>query len=352
MGFFFGSCPLSTTVSPAAGTPPSLVCAGSVFGETACFATPRRLFDGLGPPDGAGVCLCRRIRTTAVAEERERERESLDALTRMLRLADSNRSSTWDTWRLKPGGRSWIGPLRQPEAECNSAHSASPAEPSVEARAGFGEAALGGCVLVTHGYSGGADGGNVAEQIVLHKANDETPIMEAQWQSLGAMEDWIEPRSGGTLTTLVTPTGSARRALLFGGYGYSGSLNSLAEVELEAPGPGGEPGRWVWRPVATPDGAAEPPKRCAHACAALDDGGLLLFGGYGDAGSLADVWRLSLEEPAAGIAGDSPRASWTRMEPTGDAPAARSGHSYTNPSSYHIPAQLTLLTDLSLPTCN
>ena len=90
----------------------------------------------------------------------------------------------------------------------------------------------------------------------------------------------------------------------------------------------------TWRRVTPPAGTAEPVPRCAHACAALDGGGLLLYGGYGDDGPIGDLWRLDVggaTATAEGADGDgagaSTHASWSQLEPTGDIPTARSGHS-------------------------
>ena len=92
---------------------------------------------------------------------------------------------------------------------------------SLSPRAGFGEAVLGGRVLVTNGYSGDETGGNIDEQVMLHRRSAAAPALEVRWESLGAMEAGIESRSGGTLTALATPAGAPPRAMLFGGYGYT-----------------------------------------------------------------------------------------------------------------------------------
>lgn len=97
-----------------------------------------------------------------------------------------------------------------------------------------------------------------------------------------------------------TLTAMARCLVLFGGYGDDGGL---ADVHTLTDG--------TWERLAGLMGEAPAP-RCAHSATALDGHRVLIFGGYGAEGALGDAHVLDLQQ-----------RTWTRVT----APAsARSGH--------------------------
>jgi hypothetical protein len=100
-----------------------------------------------------------------------------------------------------------------------------------------------------------------------------------------------------------------QRMVVFGGIGDSGALNSVWTL---APS-----GSSSWTQLSV---AGTPPAPRFQASAILDGANqrMIVFGGTTDgSAALGDVWALSLSGPP----------TWTRLWPSGDAPAARFGHS-------------------------
>lgn len=121
--------------------------------------------------------------------------------------------------------------------------------------------------------------------------------------------------------TLTTIDGE-QSALLFGGFGDAGSLSDVHKVSL---GRGNLAATSLnSREVElVPDEGPEP--RCAHAAAPLGDG-LIMFGGYSSTnGPMNDLWVLRGDTATGSTA-----MQWIQVSGvTGSAPSPRSGHSFT-----------------------
>ena len=121
-----------------------------------------------------------------------------------------------------------------------------------------------------------------------------------------------EPRSGATLT----PLGGGSEAYLYGGFAVGVAVSELYKVEFS---PAGE---LNWTPQsASGGGAEEPPGRSAHAAVSLSAADFFVFGGFGADGCTNDLWSYAPVDGSAGA------CQWRCLEPSGDVPAARSGHS-------------------------
>jgi len=191
---------------------------------------------------------------------------------------DSNEPPLWDTYRLESEG-SW--------RKC-------PYQPSIESRGGFGSCILQDTAIVSGGYS--PLSGDLSEQISL-KTNQDG----ASWQSLADVDH--DPRSGATLTAV-----GEDRAFLFGGFAAGVAVNDFFEINK-----GDNQLKWsAVQSVAS----QQPSGRSAHAAVSLGGGedGFFLHGGFGEDGTLDDLWVFH-------------RDRWQRLEPQGDVPVARSGHS-------------------------
>ena len=112
------------------------------------------------------------------------------------------------------------------------------------------------------------------------------------------------------------------RIILFGGQrqGISGQLWSFEQSSGEG-----------WMQCIPPEGAPPgPAPRTQHTLTTIGDepqSTLLLFGGFAlNIGCVNDLWRCRIDiDPDAGM----PAPSWEQLEPTGEPPAPRYGHSAT-----------------------
>jgi len=133
------------------------------------------------------------------------------------------------------------------------------------------------------------------------------------WEPSGEIPQSIEVRSGAsfvslgpnrgllfgglqtctlTLALALTLTLTLTQILIhhfIGGFGESGCLNDVHEVNLD------DNGTFTWRSLepAAPEGL--PPPRSAHSAVALRQQRVLVFGGFGLEGSLDDLWELRLD---------------------------------------------------------
>ncbi|MBI5838327.1 MAG: hypothetical protein HZB25_13900 [Candidatus Eisenbacteria bacterium] len=155
----------------------------------------------------------------------------------------------------------------------------------------------------------------------------ERMIVHAGWKSLYLNDVWALSLSGAPAWTQLTPSGTPPdtcrgrsaiydpvrdRMLVYGGYYYAGSsghwLGDVWQLTLS-----GSPAWTRLAPSGTP-----PDARHMHS-AVYDPVGdrMIVFGGQGVAGSLNDVWTLSLSGSPA----------WSMLTPVGTPPSARNGQS-------------------------
>lgn len=150
--------------------------------------------------------------------------------------------------------------------------------------------------------------GNLEEHVSLDLSQVCEGRSNMTWHSESTAQT-IQARSGATLTSIIEDDS----AILVGGYGESEPLNDIHQVSQQ------RDGSFRWE-LLSAGGEEEgfPAPRSAHTMVFLPSEACgILFGGYGAAGSLGDVWELRLE---GGV-------RWDKVALTGVVPAPRSGHS-------------------------
>jgi hypothetical protein len=206
---------------------------------------------------------------------------------------DDPEEPQWDTWKLDPAGTEW--------------NQVALSSTSIEARGGFASCLLGDSAVVSGGY--GHFSGDLIEQKALETGGGGT----SDWKNLIDVEDRYPARSGATLTAVDPHTG-----YLFGGFADGFASNELYQLTYEPSAPSDA---LRWKKIDT--GREMPPGRSAHAAVSLQEGAdglkevrssFYVFGGFGPEGALNDLWVYQEEK-------------WRRLDPSGDAPSPRSGHS-------------------------
>ena len=97
--------------------------------------------------------------------------------------------------------------------------------------------------------------------------------------------------------------------LVFGGFEQGNRVNSIAIYNFSSNS---------WRNLELPDHVPQPSARSGHS-AVIVNGNMYIFGGKNDdSEKLNDLWKFSLTDEL-----------WTELQPTGEIPFERSGHSMT-----------------------
>ena len=127
-----------------------------------------------------------------------------------------------------------------------------------------------------------------------------------RWREVSANGTWPDPRFSHTATL----TADGRHMLLFGGNNFD-AVNDLFAYDTV---------RSEWSKIK-PSGVA-PSKRYGHQTVVTADGRLIVFGGYNGT-FLSDVHELTVDVADSGTL----VGSWRLVATSGEAPAARDGHS-------------------------